>query len=52
MTTQLQTLQFNSQSLITFEQNGTHYTAMKPICENIGLCWDGQRQRIQRDEVL
>ena len=52
MTTQIQTIQFNSQSLVTFEQNGTHYTAMKPICENIGLCWDGQRQRIQRDEVL
>ena len=52
MTTQIQTIQFNRQSLVTFEQNGTHYTAMKPICENIGLCWDGQRQRIQRDEVL
>ncbi len=52
MTTQIQTIQFNHQSLVTFEQNGTHYTAMKPICENIGLCWDGQRQRIQRDEVL
>lgn len=39
MTTQLQTLQFHRQSLITFEQNGTHYTAMKPICENIGLDW-------------
>ncbi|HHF5613090.1 hypothetical protein MYT39_03565 [Haemophilus influenzae] len=52
MTTQIQTIQFNRQSLVTFEQNGTYYTAMKPICENIGLCWDGQRQRIQRDEVL
>ncbi|HHF4933639.1 TPA: phage antirepressor N-terminal domain-containing protein [Haemophilus influenzae] len=52
MTTQIQTIQFNHQSLVTFEQNGSHYTAMKPICENIGLCWDGQRQRIQRDEVL
>ena len=52
MTTQIQTIQFNRQSLVSFEQNGTHYTAMKPICENIGLCWDGQRQRIQRDEVL
>ena len=52
MTTQIQTIQFNHQSLVTFEQNGTHYTAMKPVCENIGLCWDGQRQRIQRDEVL
>ncbi|TRC47753.1 phage antirepressor N-terminal domain-containing protein, partial [Mannheimia haemolytica] len=43
MTTQISTqiITFNNQDLITFEQNGTHYTAMKPICENIGLCWDG-----------
>jgi len=52
MTTQLQTLQFNRQSLITFEQNGTYYTAMKPICENIGLAWESQLTRIKRDEVL
>ena len=31
-----QTVSFNNQSLITIEQNGTHYVAMKPICENIG----------------
>lgn len=49
---QLQTIQFNNQSLVTFEQNGTHYTAMKPICENIGLEWGSQYNRINRDEVL
>ena len=52
MTTQLQTLQLHRQSLITFEQNGTHYTAMKPICENIGLDWTAQFTRIKRDDVL
>ncbi|WP_308219536.1 phage antirepressor N-terminal domain-containing protein [Aggregatibacter actinomycetemcomitans] len=52
MSTQLQTLQFHHQSLITFEQNGTHYTAMKPICENIGLAWEPQLARIKRDDVL
>ena len=52
MNTQISTINFHNQSLITFEQNGTHYTAMKPICENIGLEWHAQRQRIQRDEVL
>ena len=31
----IQTVQFHSQNLTTFEQNGTYYTAMKPICENI-----------------
>ncbi|WP_386696699.1 phage antirepressor N-terminal domain-containing protein [Lonepinella sp. MS14436] len=47
-----QTIQFYNHALITFEQNGTHYTAMKPICENIGLDWKAQHSRIQRDEVL
>ncbi|WP_052115768.1 phage antirepressor N-terminal domain-containing protein [Gallibacterium anatis] len=49
---QLQTIQFNNQSLITFEQNSTHYVAMRPICENIGLAWNAQLLRIKRDEVL
>ncbi|MDY0513785.1 phage antirepressor N-terminal domain-containing protein [Pasteurella multocida] len=52
MTAQIQTINFHNQPLSTFEHNGIYYVAMKPICENIGLNWDGQRQRIQRDEVL
>lgn len=54
MTNQIstQTISFNNQSLITVEQNDRHYVAMKPICENIGLNWASQYQRIQRDEVL
>lgn len=54
MTTQIstQTISFNNQALVTFEQNGTHYTAMKPICENIGLEWGSQYNRIKRDDVL
>lgn len=54
MSTQLstQTISFNNQALITFEQNGTHYTAMKPICENIGLAWEPQLLRIKRDDIL
>ena len=47
-----QTISFNNQSLITVEQNGNHYVAMKPICENIGLAWESQVLRIKRDEVL
>lgn len=52
MTTQLSTIQFYNQTLITFEQDGQYYTAMKPICENIGLAWHSQYERIKRDEVL
>ena len=47
-----QTISFNNQSLITIEQNGNHYVAMKPICENIGLSWEPQLLRIKRDNVL
>lgn len=50
--TQLQTIQFYNRTLTTFEQNGIYYVAMKPICENIGLAWNAQYERIKRDEVL
>ena len=43
---------FNNQKLITFEKDGIQYTAIKPICENIGIDWESQRQRIMRDDVL
>ncbi|MBF0785805.1 hypothetical protein E4T80_10065 [Muribacter muris] len=52
MTTQLSTIQFHNQSLVTFEKDGIFYTAMKPICDNIGLDWKAQYSRIKRDEVL
>ena len=54
MTNQIstQTISFNNQSLVTFEQDGVHYTAMKPICENIGLSWHAQFERMNRDEIL
>lgn len=50
--TQLQTIQFYNRTLTTFEQNNVHYVAMRPICENIGLAWSSQLQRIKRDDVL
>lgn len=52
MTNQLSTIQFYGQSLITIEQDGKYYVAMRPICNNIGLDWTGQFSRIKRDEVL
>ena len=48
----ISTIDFNGQPLLTIEQNGIHYTAAKPIAENIGLDWRSQRQRILRDDVL
>lgn len=48
----IQTIDFNGQPLITIELDGIHYTAIKPIAENIGLAWNAQFERIQRDDVL
>lgn len=48
----IQTIDFNGQSLITIEKDGIHYAAVKPIAENIGLNWNSQHNRITRDDVL
>ena len=47
-----QTISFNDQSLTAINQNQTIYVAMKPICENIGLDWEAQRQKIKRNHIL
>jgi len=52
MTTQLATVDFHGYPLITVNRDGEIYVALKPMIEHIGLDWEGQRQRIQRDEVL
>lgn len=46
-------VEFYGQSLITARSDeGVEYVAMKPLVENLGLDWEGQRKRILRDEVL
>ena len=52
MNTQLETIQFHNQSLIVLNHENKPYIAIKPICENIGLDWEAQRQRIKRNEIL
>lgn len=49
---QVQNITFHGQTVPVFTQNQTHYAAMKPICENIGIDWEAQRQKIQRNQVL
>lgn len=50
---ELVTVDFYGQKLISSKnEHGNILVAMKPICENIGLDWEAQRQRIQRDSVL
>ena len=52
MSNQLSTISFHGQTLLTTIQDDVVYTALKPICENIGLSWNAQFERIKRDEVL
>lgn len=52
-TTQIATVEFHGQPIAVITgPNGEHLVAMKPICENIGLEWHAQRQRIKRHPVL
>jgi len=52
MNTQLVSIPFHGQSLLATLVNNIPHVAMKPICENIGLDWDGQRQKINRHPIL
>lgn len=52
MTNTIQTVSFHGQQLAVIPQQQKLYVAIKPICENIGLNWDSQFRRINRDEVL
>lgn len=43
---------FHSQTLSAVLVNDLPFVAMKPICEAIGIDWEGQRQKIMRHPVL
>lgn len=47
-----ETVKFNNQSIPVFMHEDKPYVAMKPICENIGLAWNGQFERIKRNHIL
>ncbi|OCG68524.1 hypothetical protein A9G39_02715 [Gilliamella sp. Imp1-6] len=52
MSNQIQLVQFHNQQISILNHNNKPYVAIKPICENIGLDWEAQRQRIKRNEIL
>ena len=52
MSNQIQLVQFHNQQISILNYNNKPYVAIKPICENIGLDWEAQRQRIKRNEIL
>jgi hypothetical protein len=52
MAAQLISVNFHDQSLAATVLKGKPYVAIRPICENIGLTWHGQYERIKRHPVL
>ncbi|MBB1489491.1 phage antirepressor N-terminal domain-containing protein [Oceanospirillum sediminis] len=52
MKNQISTVSFYGQNLSVIPLNNQLFVAIKPVCENIGVPWVGQRQRIKRDVVL
>ena len=50
--TNIQTINFNNQKLLTVEKDGVKYVAVKPICENLGLAWAAQFVKIKENQIL
>lgn len=48
----IQSVTFHNQEIQVLNHDGKPYVAMKSIVENIGLDWDSQKKRINRNEVL
>ncbi|MET0337895.1 MAG: phage antirepressor N-terminal domain-containing protein [Caulobacter sp.] len=46
------TVNFRGDDLYGFENDDGVFVAVKPICDAIGMKWEGQRQRLNRDPVL
>gem|GEM_PF-6237656 len=49
---QIVTVDFHGQSIIASAIDGKPYVALKPLVENIGLQWEAQYKRLQRNPVL
>jgi hypothetical protein len=52
MENKVMTVQFQGAVLYGFQLGGNIYVAIKPIADALGLDWEAQRARIQRDPVL
>ena len=51
-TTTLATVEFHGAHLVTTLVDGVPHVALRPICEAVGLDWNGQYQRLMRHAVL
>jgi len=43
---------FNGDEIMAITKDGKKFVVPKQICENLGLDWSSQRQKIERDSVL
>lgn len=43
---------FHEHSLLTLNEGGTVYVAMRSVCEQMGLQWESQYNRLRRNPVL
>ena len=48
----IMTVKFRGSEILGFHMGGVVFVALKPIVEGMGLNWEPQRQRVQRDPVL
>ena len=49
---ELVTIDFQGSDIIAIEKDGEILVPLKRICENLGIDWNAQRKRIERDSVL
>lgn len=52
MTNQITTVNFHGQSLPVIPQDDQLLVSIKPICENMGITWGSQYNRIKRNPIL
>lgn len=52
MSHQLQTVPFRGQTLCALLIDNVPHVAVKPICDNLGLSWKGQHDKLMRHPVL
>lgn len=52
MENKIMTVQFQGAELYGFQLNNNTYVALKPIVDAMGLDWEGQRQKVQKDPIL
>lgn len=50
--TQYNLIPFNGDEIMVIIKDGKNFVVPKQICDNLGLDWSAQRQKIERDSVL